>query len=220
VTKGEEEEKERLRFKRPREDKPVCAPRFIKKGFKTVLPRSIQYLPKFSEEAVTVHYIETHPGVRCPTVAMLWKMRSKMTPTEFAKWYRDSAKTPNLQADAPNAIAAFEKWYATAPRPTEEEAAADPGADEPQGIAKIHSGWLIDIPGFNPKRGERFYADTLGYDDLYELVHHYKKKKYGEDEKAIAKAITHLLAEKAIKKEEPKKVAKFIMAAELRKEDV
>lgn len=54
----------------------------------------------------------------------------------------------------------------------------------PPATPGLHSGWLIDVPGFNPKHSEKKYAEFLKVDSVYELV-----EKYREDKKKTKKLL-------------------------------
>jgi len=128
-----------------------CAPLAVRKGFKTIIPRSIDAIPKVSGRALIDQYksIPKNAKAECVTAAMIWQMRHDLGEAEFAKWYMGSAK----QGGAAAALAGIETWYKSvrAGGPDPGELAAWPGKMPPSDTSSVHSGWLVDVPGFKPK---------------------------------------------------------------------
>jgi hypothetical protein len=178
-------------------------------GFKTSVPRTIATINRVSEAPVAAHYRREF-GAPAVTAPMLISLRRRLGSDGFSEWYRDAVRASDLLTrDVPNALAAFEKYVATT-FPDAEELADRTGATPPA-VGDHHSGWLVDVPGLNPKLGEEHYAKIFHAQNAHQLVERYKNK--AGDRSKLRKRIKKRMIGKGsylARNENPALVAEFI----------
>lgn len=179
-----------------------CVPLTVRKGFKTIIPRSVDVIPKVSGRAIVNQYksIPKNVDVKCVTAAMVWQMRRDLGEAEFAKWYRTTAKQLGLE----EALKGIEGWYKSVPAagPDPGELAAWPGKIPPSDTSNVHSGWLVDVPGFKPKVSEIKHLAALkdfGVNNAYDLVSAYNNKDKTKKLVAALRGHPAVVVEQALK---------------------
>jgi hypothetical protein len=178
---------------------------------KTSTFRSVQGLPRISGDAIRAFYRKSFPDVRRVTAPMIHAIYGKWVPENFAEWYRQAVEnSPALSADRANALKELKAWHAATKVDPDEQGEEFIEAEPPR-IAVMHSGWLVDVPGLNPKRSEKGYCSAFGVDDSRGLVLKYAGMvgKFG----GLVSAIAAVLDKNKLTRCNPTHVATFVVNA-------
>jgi hypothetical protein len=154
-----------------------CTSNNVKQGFKTKIPRDLRTIPRLPVKEIMSAYFDDHPNDHCLTSARLWIFRQLMTPINFEMWYRRAIKQSSiLLKTADEDLKSFENWFKSAPRPDDSEVMFEPNSSKGTVSSNLQSGWLVDISGLNPQRGEYYYTKLFDAQNSFEFVKKYKNQ--------------------------------------------
>lgn len=137
---------------------------------KTTIPRSLDTIPQLPNDKIYKAYILRYPHVKYVTSAAIWLLRKTEGDYGFMMWYLQATQARMNDNQFRRQLDAFEKWYTNTPRPSDEELILSLTGQVPY----EHSGWLVDVPGLNPQRGENYYMRLFGVNNTYDFVEKFK----------------------------------------------
>lgn len=129
-------------------------------GFKALIPYSIGTIPGFSENAIKKVLSDDSATVYTLTN----KRRELGTADKFKEWFLGLDRDKKISSISEEAVEKFEKWY----KKEGEYTHVNPDLD-------VHSGWICDVGGINPKISEQTlmtgFSGALGVEikNVYDL---------------------------------------------------
>jgi hypothetical protein len=149
----------------------ITSIKVVQKNFKAKAPRSLGTIPHIHGSMFS-NYLQKQLGPeKAASTTNLWVFRNIKGKEGFETWF----KTTNQPQEI---LTAIEEWFANpVNKPTGRALLGEDTMDH------IHSGFLIDIPGFNPTKKEQDYIDEIkkGFPELsisntYQLASAYHSK--------------------------------------------
>lgn len=144
----------------------TCLPTVVV-NHKTHIPRTLALLP-LDQPIVEEDFRLMFPHFSCVTAPMIWFLRQQYGREEFQQWYT------RLTGDRANwhDLRRLEQWFIQTPTPEPTEM-IPPVTSNP---FAVHSGWLVDLPGLNPRMGEDYYMRLFQVPNVYHWVLKYRSQ--------------------------------------------